>query len=85
MLNKVSPTLQQLYTQIQSLPQHSLSDLADYVEFLVFKSHAKAVLAQPTSALRLVHLRGILKGCDFSPALLAEARREMWKKFDITQ
>ncbi len=34
------------------------------------------------SALRLVHLKGILKGCDFSPTLLAEARREMWKKFD---
>jgi predicted DNA-binding antitoxin AbrB/MazE fold protein len=35
----------------------------------------------PIPPLRIVKLGGILEGYDFSPELLAEARREMWRKY----
>ena len=85
MINKVSVSLQQLYTQIQSLPQQSLSDLAEYIEFLEFRARDRNIQTPSDPPLRLIKLRGMLSGCDFSPALLAEARREMWQKFDIRQ
>ena len=35
--------------------------------------------------LRVVKLRGLLKGYDFSPELLAAARREMWQSLESIQ
>ena len=32
--------------------------------------------------LRIVNLRGLLQGYDFSPELLTEARREMWSTLE---
>jgi len=77
---------QRIYEQIQELPEESLLELSKYLEFLRFKARkpkAKpAPKEQQTPPLRIVKLGGILKGYDFSPEFIAEARREMWKKFE---
>ncbi|MFN8494766.1 MAG: DUF2281 domain-containing protein [Caldilineaceae bacterium] len=83
MINEVSVNLQQLYAQIQNLPPQSLSALAEYVEFLAFKARQNEVQTKATPPLQIVQLRGVLKGQDFSPSLLTEVRRELWKKFNI--
>lgn len=73
---------EKIQREIQDLPQESLPDLEQFVEFLRFKSQAKT--QQRTlrkSPLKIVKLRGIMKSYDFSPEMLAEARREMWYKF----
>jgi hypothetical protein len=85
MMSRVTVTAQQLYEQIQNLPQESLLELARYIEFLRFKAGEAQPKAETVSPLRVVKLGGILKGYDFSPELLAEARREMWKKFQDPQ
>lgn len=70
-----------IYQEALQLPLDSLLDLAKFVEFLRFK----AGLAQPERAKSEVNildrLDGILAGYDFSPEMLAEARREMWHGF----
>jgi hypothetical protein len=78
--NPATPTAQQIHQQIEDLPPESLVELADYLEFLRFKAGKSIETAKPSS-LRLIRLRGLLKGYDFSPELLTEARREMWHKF----
>ncbi len=83
MINKGSINLQQLYAQIQKLPPQSLPELAEYVEFLKFKAQQNEGKPKVTPPLQIIQLRGVLKGQDFSPSPLAEARREMGKKFDI--
>ncbi|MCB0003182.1 MAG: hypothetical protein KDI07_04310 [Anaerolineae bacterium] len=73
----------QIYEQARQLPPESLTDLAKYVEFLQFKVGDR--LADEPSlpdGLRVVNLRGLFKGYDFSPELLAEARREMWSSLE---
>jgi len=77
-MSSTTVTVQQIYKQIQNLPQESLPELAKYIEFLRFKSHTLATEAQPTTPLRIIKLGGLLKGYDFSPEFIAEARREMW-------
>lgn len=74
-------TSQLLQKQIEGLPQNSLVDLANYIEFLRFKAGIVSEKKEPSSPLRIINLRGMLKGYDFSPELLAEVRREMWRKF----
>ena len=69
-----------IYERARQLSAESLADLAKYVEFLRFKTQGVASQIPPPGKLRIVKLRGVLKGCDFSPELLAEARREMWHK-----
>ncbi len=76
---------QKIYKQIQDLPEENLTELAKFVEFLRFKATptttrrgTKATRPRP---LKVVKLGGILRGHDFPPELLAEARREMWKKY----
>ncbi len=82
-LNNSATLAKKIYDQARTLPEESLLDLASYIEFLRFKAHRSATRAKsPRSRpLRIVKLGGILKGYDFSPELLAAARREMWKKF----
>lgn len=55
------------YEQIQELPQESLPELARYIEFLRFKTRTSTAM-RPTSPVRIVKLRGLLKGYDFSSA-----------------
>ena len=71
-------TAEHIYAQIQDLPQASLDELERYVEFLHFKN-AKSDQSRPPIHIR--DLEGILEGYDFSPDVIAEARREMWPKF----
>jgi len=76
---------QQVYQQVLELPEESLWELSRYLEFLRFKAHtpATAPTEWPPSSppLRIVKLRGIWEGYDFSPEFIAQARREMWHKF----
>jgi hypothetical protein len=74
-------TAQQLCEHIQDLSEESLSELAKYIEFLRFKTRTAAIVEGTEESLRIIRLRGLLKGYDFSPELIAEARREMWRKF----
>lgn len=81
-MQSTTTTTQQLFEQIKTLPSDSLDELATYVDFLRYKTR-KVEDAQPTETpLRVIKLRGLLKGYDFSPEVLAEARREMWRKYE---
>lgn len=77
---------QKLQQDILELPQESLPELENFIEFLRFKTKPRKKKAKEekydTTAARNLH--GILKGYDFSPEFIAEARREMWggKKAD---
>ena len=73
----------QIYEQARQLPPESLTDLAKYVEFLQFKVN-EGLVDDPDrlEKLRIVNLRGLLQGYDFSPELLTEARREMWSTLE---
>lgn len=73
---------QNIIEQIKFLPPESLDDLASYVEFLRFKARSTKALTTPSEKLRVVNLRGLLEGYDFSPEFLAEARREMWQSME---
>jgi len=77
---------QQIYEQALKLPEESLLELRGYLEFLRFKMRAPATesetKAPPLSTRQIVKLEGLLEGYDFSPEFIAEARREMWKKFE---
>lgn len=84
-MSKNTVTVRQICEQIQDLPEESLPELATYIEFLRFKGRTATSEAQPTSPLRIIKLGGLLKGYDFSPDFIAEARREMWKKFEDSQ
>ena len=77
-------TTQNIIEQIKVLPPESLDDLASYVEFLRFKAQGTGAPASSPEKLRIVNLRGLLKGYDFSPEFLAEARREMWQSMEET-
>ncbi|MCX6028319.1 MAG: hypothetical protein NT169_03325 [Chloroflexi bacterium] len=77
---------QKLQQQVLELPQESLPELEEFIEFLRFKFQArkqKKVESHPP--LKIVKLGGILQGYDFSPEMLAEARREMWHKFYVEE
>jgi hypothetical protein len=83
-MQTTTTTTQQLFEQIKALPSDSLSELATYVDFLRFKAR-KAEDAEPAEKpLRVIKLGGLLKGhdVDVSSERLAEARREMWRKFE---
>jgi hypothetical protein len=71
---------QQIHSEIDSLPQESLIELANFLEFLRFKTTqtARQVAASP---IKIIKLRGIVQGADVSPKRLAEVRQELWQKF----
>jgi hypothetical protein len=62
-------------------PQENLLDLAEYIEYWRFKASKVKKPAESSTTLRIINLEGLLKGYDFSPELIAEARRKMWRKF----
>ena len=76
---------QELYQKIETLPPESLTDLAQYIEFLRFKTDQAADAPVAQRPLRLVKLRGLLKGYDFSPELLAETRHVTTLVVDANQ
>ena len=80
-MSTVAMTYQDIYQQILELPQESLVELAKFVEFLRFKAGKLATEAKAEKPLRIIKLKGLLAGYDFSPEFIAEARREMWGNF----
>ena len=80
MNNQTTINVQELFEQIQRLPPSNLPEIAEFVDFLRFKTQKK-----PTTSLRVVKLGGLLKGYDFPPELLVEARAELWRKFHSDQ
>jgi hypothetical protein len=82
-INSAPTVVQRIHQQIDNLPPESLAELTDYLEFLRFKASKTATVQPPP--LRVIKLRGILKGHDFSLESLAAARREMWRKFQEDQ
>jgi hypothetical protein len=77
---------QKLQQQMLELPPESLPELEKFIEFLRFKFQARKLKpAKPNPPLRIVRLGGLLQGYNFSPELLAEARREMWHKFGVEE
>lgn len=73
--------IEMIFEQARQLPPESLSDLAKYVEFLTYKTSGDWVEDHPISVAQITKLDGILEGFDFSPEVLAEARRELWSGF----
>ena len=77
---------EKLQQEILELPQETLPELEKFMEFLRFKAKPrKPKTAETNAPLKIVNLRGILKGYDFSPEYIAEARREMWRKFHVEE
>lgn len=77
---------EKLQREILELPPESLPDLEKFVEFLRFKAKPnKAAKTEPQrfDPTQARKLHGILKGYDFSPEFIKEARREMWRKFYV--
>lgn len=74
-------TYQDICQQIEELPQESLVELAKFIEFLRFKKGESATETKTKKPLRIIKLKGLLAGYDFSPEFIAEARREMWGNF----
>ena len=77
---------EKLQQEILELPQESLPDLEKFIEFLRFKAKPrkpKKPEPEKFDTTQARKLRGILKGYDFSPEFIAEARREMWHKFYV--
>ncbi len=73
---------QKVYQEAQEFPEESLLEIMRFMEFLRFKTRkAERAEEQRLDPVPLRNLRGILKGYDFSPEFIAEARREMWHKF----
>lgn len=82
-MSTASVTYQDIYQQILELPQETLVDLSKYIEFLRFKVNKTEPGAEGADGrpFHPVKLGGLLKGYDFSPEFIAEARREMWGNF----
>ncbi len=71
-------TKQQLYKTIDELPPESLSEVAQFLEFLKFKQARGQAIPQK----RIVKLGGLWKDQpEITEEDIAEARREMWGKF----
>ena len=80
-MSTVAMTYQDIYQQILELPQESLVELVKFIDFLRFKAGESATETKAEKPLRIIKLKGLLKGYDFSPEFIAEARREMWGNF----
>jgi hypothetical protein len=77
---------EKLQQEILDLPQETLPELEKFIEFLRFKTQPRKLKTTEPEKLDTTQarkLRGILKGYDFSPEFIAEARREMWHKFYV--
>ena len=76
-----SDLVDKIAEQARRLPAESLRDLATYLEFLQFKATGREQTQPLTHGDLLAKLDGILAGYDFSPEMVAAARREMWRGF----
>lgn len=77
---------QKIQQDVLQLPPESLPDLEKYIEFLRFKvkpEKPKMAAPEKLDTTQARKLRGIMKGYDFSPEFIAEARREMWHRFHV--
>ncbi|MDL1896919.1 DUF2281 domain-containing protein [Anaerolineae bacterium CFX7] len=74
-------TVKQMNESIKALPPESMEELAVFVQYLQYKYQRQAIRKRRPKPTRLKDLHGILKGYDFSPEKIAEARREMWGNF----
>ena len=77
---------EKLQQEILELPQETLPELETFIEFLRFKAkprNPKKAEPEKLDTTQARKLHGILKGYDFSPEFIAEARREMWHKFYV--
>ena len=77
---------QKLQQQVLELPQESLPELEQFIEFLRFKFQTRKPKRTAKSALDTtdaVRLDGLLEGYEFSPEFIKETRREMWRKFSV--
>ena len=79
--------IQKINTQLQDLPEAQLHELARCLRFLRYqaKQRKTKTKAKPISTSQIIRLEGLLADYDFSPEMLTEARREMWKKFQDPQ
>ena len=80
-MSTVAMTYQDICQQIEELPQTSLAELAEYIEFLRFKGDGANIGKKAKPPVHIRDLEGLLEGYDFSPEFIAEARREMWGNF----
>lgn len=78
--------VQKIQQEVLELPQETLPELERFIEFLRFKTKSrkkKATIEPPFDPTDAIRLDGLLKGYDFSPEFIKEARREMWHKFAV--
>ncbi len=77
---------EKIQQEILELPQETLPELERFIEFLRFRSESHLGREVETDRLDTTaarSLRGILKGYDFSPEFIAEARKDMWRRFHV--
>jgi len=77
-------SIQQIVEKIRMLPSEELFELDNFIEFLRFKTQNLPAAEAPKN-MRRIHLRGILAGYELEPEMLAEVRRDLWRKFEQTE
>lgn len=79
-----------IYQAIDQLPESSVAELMDFIQFLAFKAHHKLPPFSQSSENEgsksprynpVPPLEGILAEIDFSPTHIAQMRREVWSSF----
>ena len=76
-MNAQIVTRQQIIGAIQELPGEALPEIAEFVEFLRFKTQK----THNAPSYKPVALGGLWAGVTFTEADIADARREMWAGF----
>ena len=74
--------VRQVLEQARDLPEESLQELVTFVGYLRFRADNQSTSTEAAGGLQPVKLGGMLRGYDFSPQLLADARREMWQRHE---
>jgi hypothetical protein len=66
---------EQIIDMLNNLPPEGLLEVQQFLSYMEFKHHSQ--VGQPAVALG-----GLLDGYRFSEEEIAQARREMWARFD---
>jgi hypothetical protein len=82
----VSPgvTVQQIVAKILTLSSEELIELGSFIEFMRRKTQ-NLPETEARKGMRLIHLYGILAGYEMKPEMLAEVRRDLWRKVEQTE
>ena len=79
---------EKIQQEILELPQETLPELEKFIEFLRFRSASRSGKEDETDRLDTTAARESARhseGYDFSPEFIAEARKDMWRRFHVEE